>query len=104
MRSHLAFWATLAFLGFLQVSAVVINLLPVPGLDGLGVLEPYLPASVLSIGRRVGLVGSLLLFLVLFRLAAVSGPLGRLLADVVSLTGAPAGLPGAGFALFRFWT
>ncbi|MFO3796073.1 MAG: site-2 protease family protein [Anaerolineales bacterium] len=38
----------LAFLGFLQVSAVVLNLLPIPSLDGFAALEPYLPLSFLE--------------------------------------------------------
>ncbi|GAB3276436.1 site-2 protease family protein [Actinocorallia lasiicapitis] len=40
---HKVFWSGLAFLGFLQVTAAVLNLLPVPGLDGFGIWEPYLP-------------------------------------------------------------
>ena len=32
----------MAFLGFLQVTALVLNLLPVPGLDGYSALEPHL--------------------------------------------------------------
>lgn len=31
-REHIVFWAAMAYLGFLQVTAVVLNLLPVPGL------------------------------------------------------------------------
>ena len=32
----------MAFLGFLQVTAVLLNLLPIPGLDGYSALEPHL--------------------------------------------------------------
>ena len=39
---HIAFWTGIAFLGFLQITAVLLNLLPIPGLDGYGVLEPSL--------------------------------------------------------------
>lgn len=35
----------LAFLGFLQATAVLLNLLPVPGLDGFGMLQSILPDS-----------------------------------------------------------
>ena len=35
------FWAGVAFLGFLQVTAGL-NMLPVPGLDGYSALEPHL--------------------------------------------------------------
>lgn len=39
---HSVFWAAVAFMGFLQVTASVLNLLPIPGLDGYGALEPHL--------------------------------------------------------------
>ncbi len=42
-REHALFWSGLAFLAFLQVTAAVLNLLPIPGLDGFGIVEPYLP-------------------------------------------------------------
>ncbi|MFG2991370.1 site-2 protease family protein [Streptomyces sp. NPDC048257] len=38
----LAFRYALAFLALLQVSAAILNFLPVPGLDGYGVIEPWL--------------------------------------------------------------
>ena len=37
-----AFLAALAFLALLQVTAALLNLLPVPGLDGYGIIEPWL--------------------------------------------------------------
>ncbi|PJN40859.1 hypothetical protein CG747_11105 [Streptomyces sp. CB02959] len=37
-----AFRYALAFLALLQVTAAILNFLPVPGLDGYGVLEPWL--------------------------------------------------------------
>lgn len=40
---HALFWSGLAFLAFLQVTATILNLLPIPGLDGFGIIEPYLP-------------------------------------------------------------
>ena len=42
---HVAFWTGIAFLGFLQITALLLNLLPIPGLDGYGVLEPSLPPA-----------------------------------------------------------
>lgn len=41
------FQAGLAFLGFLQVTAALLNLLPVPGLDGFGAIEPHLSTEFL---------------------------------------------------------
>ena len=40
--AHSVFWSGVAFLGFLQVTALVLNLLPIPGLDGYGAVEPHL--------------------------------------------------------------
>src|SRR5246127_4373916 len=40
--AHAVFWAGVAFLGFLQITAVLLNLLPIPGLDGYDALEPHL--------------------------------------------------------------
>jgi Zn-dependent protease len=36
----------LAFLALLQVTAAILNFLPVPGLDGYGVIEPWLSYNV----------------------------------------------------------
>jgi Zn-dependent protease len=41
-----------AFLAFLQAFALVLNLLPLPSLDGFGVIRPYLPADVQRAGRE----------------------------------------------------
>lgn len=38
---HAVLWAGVAFLGFLQLTAVLLNLLPIPGLDGYDALEPH---------------------------------------------------------------
>ncbi len=42
-QDHGVFWLGVAFLAFLQVTAALLNLLPIPGLDGFGIIEPYLP-------------------------------------------------------------
>jgi Zn-dependent protease len=41
-----AFRCALAFLALLQVTAAILNFLPVPGLDGYGVIEPWLSYKV----------------------------------------------------------
>lgn len=42
-----ALGAGLAFLGLLQFFAGILNLLPIPGFDGFGIITPYLPVSFL---------------------------------------------------------
>ena len=57
---HAVFWSGMAFLGFLQVTALLLNLLPIPGLDGYNALEPQLsrghPARPAA-GQAVGISG-----------------------------------------------
>ncbi len=45
--------AGLSALAYFQIIAFVLNMLPVPGLDGWGVLEPYLSVPALRLGERV---------------------------------------------------
>jgi Zn-dependent protease len=102
LGGHGAFWSGLAFFGFLQVSATVLNLLPIPGLDGWAIVEPYVSPETAAVADRVkpwGLIG-------VFVLLQVS-QLNTLFFDVVSrlyeLSGASPFLWQAGDALFRFW-
>ena len=44
----------LSALALIQVLAFVLNILPVPGLDGFGVLEPFLPEPARRMAHRSG--------------------------------------------------
>ncbi len=46
LGNSLALSGTLLFLGYIQFALALFNLLPIPGLDGYGIIEPFLPASV----------------------------------------------------------
>ena len=64
---HGVFWAGMAFSGFLQVTAALLNLLPVPGLDGYGALEPHLSPDTqraLAPAKTYGLLILFVLFIV----------------------------------------
>src|SRR5579859_4296801 len=65
------FYAALAFLAFIEAVAVVLNLLPVPGLDGFGIIRPWLPYSFQDLAMRVGGIGLLAVFAVLFYVAPI---------------------------------
>ena len=64
--ANVYFWAALAVLGFFMALAVVLNLLPVPGLDGFGILRPWLPYPVQLAAMRYGVVAIYGVFLVLW--------------------------------------
>ena len=70
--TNLGFFSALAFLGFIEVIALVLNLLPVPGLDGFGILRPWLPYAVQGLANQYGQLGILAVFAVLWFVAPVS--------------------------------
>ncbi|MFR9755772.1 site-2 protease family protein [Streptomyces sp. TR06-5] len=98
----LAFRAALAFLALLQVTAAVLNLLPVPGLDGYGVVEPWLPQAVRRQAQPFAPFGLLIVFACLW-IPAVSGVFWSVVhTGLAALDVAPAE-SWTGWELFRFW-
>ena len=72
MIGHISFFAALAFLGFIEAFAVVLNLLPIPGLDGFGVIRPWLPYTVQDLANRFGQGAIISVFIVLWFVPSVS--------------------------------
>ncbi|MCU1439724.1 MAG: hypothetical protein JWP85_721 [Rhodoglobus sp.] len=99
---HIAFWSAIAFLLFLQVTAAVLNVLPVPGLDGFGILEPYLPRSLVNRVARLAPFAIIILFGLLW-IPAVNRVFFTGILGIVALLGVDPGLVAAGYQLFRFW-
>jgi Zn-dependent protease len=66
---RLEFYEALAFLAFIEAIAFVLNLLPIPGLDGFGILRPWLPYSLQALSVRYSQLGIILLFIILWNVA-----------------------------------
>ncbi|MDR7251516.1 Zn-dependent protease [Nocardioides sp. BE266] len=56
----------LAYLLVIQVTLIILNLLPLPGLDGYGVIEPFLPRSVAAALNAVRPYGLIILVALVF--------------------------------------
>lgn len=99
---HSVFWAGVAFLGFLQITAFLLNILPIPGLDGYGTRAAPQPADAArgGAGQAVGLSAA--------RAPAVrAGCEPVVLLGVYALfelSGVPAYLSAVGGELTRFWS
>ena len=63
---NLGFFEALAFLAFIEVIAILLNLLPIPGLDGFGILRPWLPYSAQDMAVRYGQLAIILVFVALW--------------------------------------
>ena len=59
------FWAALAWLGVIEVSALLLNLLPIPPFDGWGIVSPWLSRETRV---KAAALGSLSIFVVFFLL------------------------------------
>ena len=97
------FYAGLAFLAFLQLTALVLNLLPIPGLDGWGVIEPWLPREFQEFGARVAGIAPTLLFATFLLVPAVNATFWRVVYDLARRTGLDPIGAGFGLQLFQFW-
>jgi Zn-dependent protease len=96
-------YAALAFLALLQVTALIFNLIPCPGLDGWGIIEPSLPAPLRELGRRVAPFAILVLVAALFFVPGLSRWLWQTVFAACALIGLDAGAAFAGLRLFQFW-
>jgi Zn-dependent protease len=99
--SHLSFFGALAFLAVLQIGTGLLNLLPVPGLDGFGAIEPHLPEEILRSVAKVRQFTTLFLLLIFF-----NTNLGRYLwmgaDEIAGWMNVPIGLSDWGQAAFSF--
>jgi Zn-dependent protease len=102
LADHPEFWAGLAFLGSLEFTALLLNLIPIPGLDGFGIIAPFLPDTVLARIRGFGSYTLLILFVLFF-----NPTFNRIFwSSILFITGLlqihPA-LISQGLRLFQFW-
>lgn len=84
----------LALLGWIQLLTALLNLLPIPGLDGFGIIEPFLPDDIQAAARQLGFYGLIILIgLMLYT------PLGRGLSDATYTVTGALGVPDAVIAI-----
>ncbi|HET9380907.1 MAG TPA: site-2 protease family protein, partial [Streptomyces sp.] len=92
----------LAFLALLQVTAAILNFLPVPGLDGYGVLEPWLSYEVKRQVEPFAPFGLLLVFALLW-VPSVNAVFFDAVDAVLRGLGVGDVDTYCGYDLYRFW-
>ncbi len=93
----------LSLLAFLQITAVFLNLLPLPGLDGFGIIMQYLPAKWIYKIRDLAGIAFLLIFFLLFQDTPVSRIFWSAIAIVSNAIGINFDDVREGFDIFKFW-
>lgn len=93
----------LGFLALLQATALVLNLIPVPGFDGYGAVRPFLPNSAQLGLRKFEGLAPLLLLAVVFLVPGVSQLLFDGAFAITDTLRLPPDLMIAGLHNFQFW-
>lgn len=98
-----ALWPAMSVLALFQAMALVFNLLPVPGLDGYGVIRPFLPPALQQRLRPVETFAIFALIGVLFLVPGASALLFGAAFSLTDLLGVDRGMIALGFDAFQFW-
>ena len=103
LSQHSEFIGGLNFLVFIQIWALVFNLLPIPGFDGFGAIMPFLPREIaLRLYRASSLI--LFVFISLYLLdTPVQRVFWRMVYSVMSILKVDRNLILYGLDLYRFW-
>jgi len=95
----------LSFLGWIQIIAMIFNLLPIPGLDGFGIIEPHLSPETLRSIAPLRQYGIYIVFGAIFFLPAVRDAFFGFTDAVTEAVGGGDVLNARffGYREFRFW-
>ena len=96
-------WPGIAFLALLQLSALVLNLIPAPPFDGYGILEPFLSEQTRTWINSMRTFIMLAVFLALWNIPFVSEMFWTQVYQLAYIFGIPFELAWDGFSRFRFW-
>lgn len=97
------FWAALAFLGLLQATSFILNILPIPPLDGFGIIAPYLSEETRYKVRSMGSTPLWGIFLLLWYVQPVSEVFWKVVHAFTDFLGIPSDLAWQGYINFKFW-
>jgi Zn-dependent protease len=95
--------AGLSTLALIQILAFVLNILPVPGLDGFGVIEPFLSDGARTLAARVRPWAPIALFALIIGVPGVAGALWGLGERLFTVLGGEPVLAAQGYGLLFFW-
>jgi len=96
------FQYALAFLALLQVTAAILNFLPVPGLDGYGVIEPWLSYDVKRQVEPFAPFGLLFVFALLW-VPSINREFFDMIDAVLRGLGVSDWQTSNGYSLYQFW-
>ncbi|MHB8464993.1 MAG: site-2 protease family protein, partial [Acidimicrobiales bacterium] len=101
--NHQMFASALAFLALLEVAVTVLNSLPIPGLDGFGVIAPFLRDETVRAAMPIANYVFLGLFVLLLSSSQAGSAFYNFCFRELGHLGVQRGLAETGQLLFTFW-
>ena len=102
-NAHLAFYSALGYLAMLQLMATILNLVPMPGLDGYGIVEPWLSYNNRRAFANIAPYGMMIVFLLLWNSTINNWFFGTVIYGILGWFGYSADFASFGSQLFHFW-
>ena len=96
-------YGAVSFLALLELTALLFNLIPCPGLDGWGIVEPFFPERVRQVGRRMTPIGPLIVVVAVIAIPEVNNNFWNAIWDACARIGVDRGVAFFGLRLFQFW-
>jgi len=87
----------------LEISAILLNLLPIPPLDGFQAIAPWLPTDIRERAWAFSNQALWILFIALWYVQPLNNAFWSIVDGITSYLGVPSYLPYYGWHAFRFW-
>ncbi len=97
------FWTAVALLAELQIVGILLNLLPLPGFDGYGILEPHLPIELRRTLEPARAFATLLVLAALVMVPPIGQRFFGAATRITAAIGVDPGMSWDGWQNFRFW-
>jgi Zn-dependent protease len=102
-NTHPNFYAALGYLAMLQLMAAILNLIPMPGLDGYGAIEPWLSYNNRRAFANIAPYGMMIVFLLLWNSTINNWFFNTVIYGALNHFGLSGEFASVGSQLFHFW-
>jgi Zn-dependent protease len=96
-------WEACSVVVYLNCAAVVLNLLPIPPLDGFGILAPFLSANLRTLFYTFSTFGFLLIFMLFVVNPSIRTAFQNTVDSMLQTLNVTPALVDQGFQMFMFW-
>jgi len=97
------FWSAFSFLLFLQITSIFFNLIPLPPLDGFGIILPFIPKGAINFVALISRYTMWIIFAVFMTDNPIQENFWGMISSALYMLGISGELVMDGLRLFQFW-